>query len=72
MTLVPLIELSQPPLPRSQQRLQREIQARRRFQILQSKNGFTFKLDNVIELDDGFVFTGNLSWDNSAFFTGKA
>ncbi len=34
-------------------------------------HGFTFKLDNVIELDDGFVFTGNLSWDDSAFPTGK-
>lgn len=34
-------------------------------------HGFTFKLDNVIELDDGFVFTGSLSWDDSAFPTGK-
>ena len=34
-------------------------------------NGFTFKLDNVVELQDGFVFTGNLSWDNSVFPTGK-
>jgi len=32
---------------------------------------FTFKLDNVIELDDGFVFTGSLSWDDSAFPSGK-
>ncbi|MHB8779034.1 MAG: eIF2A-related protein [Anaerolineales bacterium] len=36
-----------------------------------SLNGFTFKLENVIELDDGFVFTGNLSWDKSAFPTGR-
>ena len=34
-------------------------------------HGFTFKLDNVIELDDGFVFTGSLSWVDSAFPTGK-
>ncbi|MBI1793497.1 MAG: PD40 domain-containing protein [Chloroflexi bacterium] len=34
-------------------------------------NGFTFQLDNVVELADGFVFTGNLSWDDSAFPTGK-
>lgn len=34
-------------------------------------NGFTFQLDNVVELEDGFVFTGNLSWDASAFPTGK-
>ena len=34
-------------------------------------NGFTLLLDNVIELDDGFVFTGNLSWANAAFPTGK-
>lgn len=33
-------------------------------------NGFTLKLDNVIELDDGFVFTGKLSWDDTAFPTG--
>ena len=35
------------------------------------KNGFTFQLDNVLELQDGFVFTGSLSWDDSAFPTGK-
>ncbi|MDL1944324.1 hypothetical protein FBQ99_18470 [Chloroflexi bacterium CFX2] len=34
-------------------------------------NGFIFQLDNVVELEDGFVFTGNLSWDASAFPTGK-
>jgi hypothetical protein len=34
-------------------------------------NGFTLQLDNVIELEDGFVFTGNLSWNDSAFPTGK-
>jgi hypothetical protein len=34
-------------------------------------NGFTLQLDNVIELDDGFVFTGSLSWDDAAFPTGK-
>lgn len=36
-----------------------------------TKNGFTFRLDNVVELKDGFVFTGNLSWDDSVFPTGK-
>jgi len=34
-------------------------------------NGFTLQLDNVIELEDGYVFTGNLSWDDSVFPTGK-
>jgi hypothetical protein len=34
-------------------------------------HGFTFQLDSVVELEDGFVFTGNLSWDASAFPTGK-
>lgn len=34
-------------------------------------HGFTFQLDNVVELEDGFVFTGNLSWDDSAFPSGK-
>lgn len=34
-------------------------------------HGFTFQLDNVVELEDGFVFTGNLSWDDSAFHGAK-
>lgn len=34
-------------------------------------NGFTLQLDNVIELEDGYVFTGNLSWDDSVFPSGK-
>jgi len=33
-------------------------------------NGFTLRLDNVLELEDGFVLTGSLSWDDSAFPTG--
>jgi hypothetical protein len=36
-----------------------------------TSNGFTLQLDNVIELEDGYVFTGNLSWDDSVFPTGK-
>jgi hypothetical protein len=34
-------------------------------------NGFTLQLDHVIELADGYVFTGNLSWDDSVFPAGK-
>ncbi len=34
-------------------------------------NGFIFQLDNVVELEDGFVFTGSLFWESSAFPTGK-
>lgn len=34
-------------------------------------NGFKLQLDNVIELEDGYVFTGNLSWDDSVFPSGK-
>lgn len=30
-------------------------------------NGFTLQLDSVIELEDGYVFTGNLSWDTSIY-----
>lgn len=33
-------------------------------------NGFTFKLDNVIEVEEGFIFTGNLTWNDSVFPTG--
>ena len=36
-----------------------------------TSNGFTLQLDNVIELEDGYVFTGNLSWDDSVFPTGS-
>ncbi|MGB9641443.1 MAG: TolB family protein, partial [Anaerolineales bacterium] len=32
-----------------------------------SERGFTFQLDNIIELKDGFVLSGDLSWQNSAF-----
>jgi hypothetical protein len=38
---------------------------------ISTNNGFTLKIDNVIELEDGYVFTGNLSWDDSVFPTGK-
>ena len=34
-------------------------------------NGITFQLDNVIESQDGFVFTGDLAWDSSIFPSGK-
>jgi hypothetical protein len=34
-------------------------------------NGITLQLDSVIELEDGFVFTGNLSWKDSTFPAGK-
>ncbi|MGH2619612.1 MAG: DUF4179 domain-containing protein, partial [Anaerolineales bacterium] len=33
-------------------------------------NGFTLRLESVVELEDGFVLTGSLSWDDSAFPTG--
>jgi hypothetical protein len=36
-----------------------------------TSNGFTLQLDNVIELEGGYVFTGNLSWNDSVFPTGK-
>ncbi|MGH2618976.1 MAG: TolB family protein, partial [Anaerolineales bacterium] len=31
---------------------------------------FTLRLESVVELEDGFVLTGRLSWDDSAFPTG--
>jgi len=36
-----------------------------------TSNGFTLQLDNVIELQDGYIFTGNLSWNDSVFPTGN-
>ncbi|HEX8993194.1 MAG TPA: hypothetical protein VF784_16045, partial [Anaerolineales bacterium] len=36
-----------------------------------SLKGFTLRLNNVIEAQDGYVFTGDLSWDSSIFPTGK-
>ncbi len=38
---------------------------------LSKVNGVTLQLDNVIELEDGYVFTGNLTWDDALFPTGK-
>ncbi|MGB9521476.1 MAG: TolB family protein, partial [Anaerolineales bacterium] len=32
-----------------------------------SRGGFTFQLNNIIELNDGFVLSGDLSWKDSAF-----
>jgi hypothetical protein len=34
-------------------------------------NGFTFSLDTVIELPDGFVFTGRFFWDDTVFPAGS-
>ena len=36
-----------------------------------ARNGFTLQLENVVELQEAFVFTGSLSWDDSAFPNGK-
>ena len=33
-------------------------------------NGFTLQLESVVELEDGFVLTGRLSWTESAFPAG--
>ena len=71
MTFVPLIELSQPSASAITTTPAAGNTSAPPLSDIAIKNGFTFKLDNVIELDDGFVFTGNLSWDNSAFSTGK-
>ncbi len=34
-------------------------------------NGITLSLDSVIEVEDGYVLTGSLSWDDSAFPNAK-
>ncbi len=34
-------------------------------------HGFTFRLNNVVEIAEGFVLTGDLSWSASAFPGGK-
>jgi hypothetical protein len=33
--------------------------------------GFTFQLENVVELADGFVLTGSLSWTDAVYPSGK-
>ncbi|GAB1469389.1 hypothetical protein MASR2M66_02650 [Chloroflexota bacterium] len=38
---------------------------------ISKSNGVTLQLDSVIELEDGYVFTGNLSWSDSVFPTGN-
>jgi hypothetical protein len=70
MTLVPIIGLAQPGgLSQATPAAGETVGATQ--STTSTHNGFTFQLDNVIELDDGFVFTGNLSWDDEAFPTGK-
>ncbi len=36
-----------------------------------TRQGFTFELDNVVELEDGFVLTGRLTWEDSVFSSGN-
>jgi hypothetical protein len=71
MTFVPILELTQPSVSAVTTTPVVGKTSAPSLSDIAIKNGFTFKLDNVIELDDGFVFTGNLSWDNSVFPTGK-
>ena len=71
MTFVPILELTQPSVSAITTTPMAGKTGAPSLSDTAIKNGFTFKLDNVIELDDGFVFTGNLSWDNSVFPTGK-
>ena len=67
MTFAPITELA-PAAPQGQGATQTGVPA---LSSSASANGFTFQLDSVIELQDGFLFTGNLSWNNAAFPSGK-
>ncbi len=70
LTFAPITELA-PPTPQQAEPVVSAETGTPALSNTASLNGFTFKLENVIELEDGFVFTGNLSWDDSAFPTGK-
>ncbi len=71
MTFEPVIMLTPPSTPLSTNKPVAGATGEPALSDSATLNGFTFKLDNVVELQDGFVFTGNLSWDNSVFPTGK-
>jgi len=70
MTFAPITELA-PSTPLQTEPVLSGVTSTPGLSNIATLNGFTFKLENVIELDDGLVFTGSLSWDDSAFPTGK-
>lgn len=70
MTLAPIIGMTQPGGLAEGTPVAGEM-AGPTSSTISTQNGFTLQLDNVIELDDGFVFTGNLSWEDTAFPTGR-
>ena len=70
MTLAPVIPFIPPATPVDSTPAKGET-AVPAYSGLVTRAGFTLQLENVVELDDGFVFTGSLSWDDSVFPTGK-
>jgi len=71
MTFSPITELAAASTPRQTEQASPGETNTPALSNTATLHGFTFRLENVIELDDGFVFTGSLSWDDSAFPTGK-
>ncbi len=70
MALAPITVLAQPSQPASASSPATRETGTSGLSNVATRNGFTFRLDNVVELEDGFVLTGSLDWEDSAFPTG--
>ncbi len=70
MTMAPVIAFTPPATPGDGTPATREI-AVSTLSSAATHNGFTLQLENVVELEDGFVFTGSLSWEDTVFPAGK-
>jgi len=70
LTLAPVTVLATPSLPEGEATSAAGEAGASSLSSIAIRNGFTLQLDNVVELEDGFVLTGSLSWDDSAFPAG--
>ena len=70
LTFAPFTVLATPSLPEDAATSATGETGASRLSSAATHNGFTFQLENVVELEDGFVLTGSLAWDDSAFPTG--
>ncbi|HLA81014.1 MAG TPA: DUF4179 domain-containing protein, partial [Thermoleophilia bacterium] len=70
MTFAPIIVLAPPSQPANVATSATGETEASGLSSIATRNGFTFQLESVVELEDGFVLTGSLSWEDSAFPTG--
>ena len=66
MTVVPILEITPQAQPALTGTPSVEATAVAAPASVSTQNGITMSLDTVIEVEDGYVFTGSISWDPSA------